>query len=419
MNKHSAYRFLEKLAFERVSGSEKELEAAHLLVDECRSMGVDAVIEPFSIPAPAVTDVRLEITSPIQQEIYCTGVGRTGQTPEEGIEAPFVYIYGGEDEYITDVRGKIVLSTGGMKPELRKKLVEAGALGYITTWGGYYDDETMKTQVPHRFARLPKDDTSNFPGVMINLYTAKQLLQAHPETVRLVLRQDKDAKGESRNVVAEIRGTQKPEEVVLFSAHYDSVEFSNGAWDNGTGSFTIMEILRYYAANPPKRTVRFVWCGSEEIGLMGSWAYCKQHADELKNIILNINFDMTGVLMGNNGMFGSCDKSVIDYGVFMGKVHGIHFQTRMGLMPSDSTSFACSDVPAMSFGTMTPKGGAEIHSRRDTIDNVDPDELDQICAFATAFSAEIVNAKINVVPRALPKEVTDEKEKMKTLLGLE
>ena len=73
----------------------------------------------------------------------------------------------------------------------------------------------------------------------------------------------------------------------------------------------------------------------------------------------------------------------------------------------------------MSFGTMTPKGGAEIHSRRDTIDNVDPDELDQICAFATAFSAEIVNAKINVVPRALPKEVTDEKEKMKTLLGLE
>ena len=277
----------------------------------------------------------------------------------------------------------------------------------------------MKTQVPHRFARLPKDDTSNFPGVMINLYTAKQLLQAHPETVRLVLRQDGDVMGESRNVVAEIKGTQKPEEVVLFSAHYDSVEFSDGAWDNGTGSVTIMEILRFYAANPPKRTVRVVWCCSEEIGLMGAWAYCKQHADELKNIILNINFDMTGVLMGNNGMFGSCDKSVIDYGVFMGKVHGIHFQTRMGLMPSDSTSFACSDVPAMSFGTMTPKGGAEIHSRRDTIDNVDPDELDQICAFSTAFSAEIVNAKINVVPRTLPKEVTDEKEKMKTLLGLE
>ena len=79
MNKHSAYRFLEKLAFERVSGSEKELEAAHLLVDECRSLGVDAVIEPFSIPAPSVTDVRLEITSPVHQEIYCTGVGRTGQ----------------------------------------------------------------------------------------------------------------------------------------------------------------------------------------------------------------------------------------------------------------------------------------------------------------------------------------------------
>ncbi|MGM9942012.1 MAG: M28 family peptidase [Bulleidia sp.] len=418
MEKHNAYHFLEKLAFERVSGSEKELEAAHLIIEECASAGVSAKIESFAIPAPKVTDVKLEITSPITKEIYCTGLGKSGQTPEEGIEAPFVYIHGGEDEYIADVKGKIVLSTGGMKQELRQKLVEAGAVGYITTWGGYYDDEIMITQVPHRFVRLSKDDTSSFPGVMINLRTARELLQAHPETVRIVLRQNGDAEGESRNVVAEIRGTEKPEEVVLFSAHYDSVEFSNGAWDNGTGSVTIMEILRYYAANPPKRTVRFVWCGSEEIGLLGSWAYCTQHSDELKNIILNINFDMTGVIMANNCLFGSCDRSIIDHGIFMGKVKGIHFQSRMGLMPSDSTSFAINDVPAMSFGTMTPKGGAEIHSRRDVIDNVDPDELDTICAFACEFSSDIVNAVVNVVPRQLPKEALDEKEKMKKMLGL-
>lgn len=418
MEKHSAYRFLERLAFERVSGTDKELEAAHLIADECKAMGVEAVIESFEIPAPEVTSVSLTMTSPETREILCTGVGKSGETPEEGIEAPFVYIYNGEDEYITDVKGKIVLTTGGMRAELRKKLVEAGALGYITTWGGYYDDEIMKTQLPHRFARLPEDDTSNFPGVMINLGTAKELLQAHPETVRMVLRQDAKATGESRNVIAEIKGTRKPEEVVLFSAHYDSVEFSNGAWDNGTGSVTIMEILRYYVANPPERTVRFVWCGSEEIGLMGSWNYCKDHKEELKDIILNINFDMTGVLMAKNALFGSCDKSVIDFGVFLGKSRGIHFETKMGLMPSDSTSFAVSEVPAMSFGTMTPKGGAEIHSRRDVIDNVDADELDTICAFATEFSTNIVNAKTNVVPRELPKEVTDEKEKMTKLLGL-
>ena len=418
MKKHRAYETLKRLAFERVSGTEKELEAAHLLVKECAEMGITAAIEPFEVPAPEITKVSLQVTSPSEEEIYCTGIGKSGQTPEEGIEAPLLYIYNGEDEYLSDVRGKIVLTTGGMPQDLRKKLLEGGALGYISTWGGYYDDAIMQTQVPHRFARLASDDKGNLPGVMMNLNTAKKLLQSHPEKVKMILRQNPDTVSESRNVVAEIKGTEKPEEVVLFSAHYDSVEFSDGAWDNGSGSVTILELCHYFHENPPKRTVRFVWCGSEEIGLMGSWNYCKQHKDELKNIILNINFDMTGVIMAKNIVFGSCDHSVIDHAVYEGKIKGIHFGSRLGLMPSDSTSFALNDVPAMSFGTDVPRGGAEIHCRRDTMDNMDPDELDTIVEFVCSFADDIVNAVINVVPRELPKEAIDEKEKMQKMLGL-
>lgn len=418
MEKYRAYETLKRLAFERVSGTDKELEAAHLLVDECAKMGVKAEIEPFEVPAPEVTKVSFEVTAPFSETIYCTGIGKSGETPEEGIEAPLLYIYNGEDEYLSDVKGKIVLSTGGMPQDLRKKLVEGGALGYISTWGGYYDDEIMQTQVPHRFARLAKDDTSNLPGVMMNLNTAKKLLQSHPEKVKMVLRQNPDVTSESRNVVAEIKGSEFPEEVVLFSAHFDSVEFSNGAWDNGSGSVTILELCHYFAENPPKRTVRFVWCGSEEIGLMGSWAYCKQHKEELKDIILNMNFDMTGVIMAKNMVFGSCDKSLIDHAVYEGKIKGIHFDSRMGLMPSDSTSFAINDVPAMSFGTGTPRGGAEIHCRRDTMDNIDADELDKIVAFVCDFADDVVNAAMNIVPRTLPEEAVKEKEKMQKMLGL-
>lgn len=418
MEKHRAYETLKRLAFERVSGTYKELEAAHLLIDECSKMGVKAEIEPFEVPAPEVTEVSFEVTEPFSEKIYCTGIGKSGETPEEGIEAPLLYIYNGEDEYLSDVKGKIVMSTGGMPQELRKKLVEGGALGYITTWGGYYDDEIMQTQVPHRFARLAKDDTSNLPGVMMNLNTAKKLLQSHPEKVKMILRQNAGATAESRNVVAEIKGSEKPEEIVLFSAHFDSVEFSNGAWDNGSGSITILELCHHFVENPPKRTVRFVWCGSEEIGLMGSWAYCKQHKDELKDIILNINFDMTGVIMAKNMVFGSCDKSLIDHAVYEGKIKGIHFDSKMGLMPSDSTSFAINDVPAMSFGTNTPRGGAEIHCRRDTMDNIDADELDKIVAFVCDYADDVVNAAMNIVPRALPEEATKAKEKMQKMLGL-
>lgn len=144
-----------------------------------------------------------------------------------------------------------------------------------------------------------------------------------------------------------------------------------------------------------------------------------QHKEELKNTVLDINFDMTGVVMAKNMVFGFCDRQLIDHVVYEGKIRGIHFGSQMGLMPSDSTSFAIQGVPSMSFGTDTPRGGAEIHRRRDTMENMHPEELDIIISFVCHFAEEIANASMNVVPRELPKEVMDEKEKMQKMFGLE
>lgn len=414
--KDRAWDTLNRLAFNRVSGSEDELKAAQLILSECEKAGVPASIESFEIPEPTVHTVKLEMTKPYTKEFYCTGQGRSGNTPDEGICGPLVWIGDGKEENITDVKGKIVMATG-MSGELRKKMVERGAIGYIVTWGGFFDDEIMKTQVPHRFARFGKDDTSNFPGVMMNLYTAEQLLKEHPEEVRIILKQDGDTKGTSRNVVATIEGTELPNEQVVFCAHFDSVEFSDGAWDNATGSITIMELMHYFKANPPKRTVKFVWCGSEEIGLLGSWNYCEMHKDELDKIILNINFDMTGAIMGTSMIFGSCHKSLIDRAIYKGKVDGYHLDSHMGLMSSDSTSFALHGVPAMSFGTRSPRGGAEIHSRRDIMEHLCPDTFIRLVEFVAEYSSEIINAKINIVPRELPKEAKDQEAFMKSRLG--
>lgn len=415
--KDRAWDTLNRLAFNRNSGSEDELKAAHLILSECEKAGVPAQIESFEISQPTVHKVKLEITKPYVKEYYCTGQGRSGNTPDEGICGPLVYIGAGTDEEIADIAGKIVMTTG-MNAELRKKCVAKGAIGYIVTWGGIYDDEIMISQVPHRDARISPDDESNFPGVMMNLYTAQQLLKEHPEEVRIILNQDPTTKGESRNVVATIEGTDLKDEQVVFCAHYDSVEFSDGAWDNATGSITIMELMHYFNENKPRRTVKFVWCGSEEIGLVGSWNYCEMHKDELEKVILNINFDMTGVIMGTTGIFGSAHKSLIDRAVYMGKVEGYHLNSHMGLMSSDSTSFALHGVPAISFGSMSPRGGAEIHSRRDTMDNLDPDNFIKLVDFVSRYSSEIVNATVNVVPRELPKEAKDQEKFMRSRLGL-
>ncbi len=91
----------------------------------------------------------------------------------------------------------------------------------------------------------------------------------------------------------------------------------------------------------------------------------------------------------------------------------------MGLASTDSTSFALHDVPSMSFGTRTPRGGAEIDSRRDTMKHLDPDTFIRLCEFVADFASEIINSSVNVVPATLPKEVLDQKEAMIKRLGFD
>lgn len=419
MDKKRAFKVLNKLAFERVSATEKELEAAYLIEKECQKIGVDVQIEPFDVPFPEVTKAMLKVTKPVEKEIYCTGLGRSGTTSDEGICGPLVYIHGGQDEYIQDIKGKIVLLTGRLSSDLRKKLVKKGALGYIVTWGGFYDDEIMKTQLPHRCTTVAKDDNSNFPGVMVHLSCAEALIKDKTEEVCIVLKQDMEAVRTSRNVVATIEGTDLKDEMVVFSAHYDSVEFSSGAWDNATGSVTLLELCHYYQEHQPRRTVKFVWCGSEEIDLNGSYAFCEQHKEDLDKMILNINFDMTGVLFGEDSVFGSVDKSIVDRCTYLAKVKGHCLISRgIGMPSTDATSFVLHKVPAISFGTGSVRNGATIHSRRDTMEHLDEDRFIELCEFAAIFSEEIINASINVVPRDLPKEVTDKEEYWKKDLGL-
>lgn len=419
MDKRRAFEVLNRLAFERVSATEKELEAAHLIEAECQKMGVDVQIESFDVPFPEVTEARLEIIAPEKQEILCTGHGNSGTTTAEGIVGPLAYIHAGQDEYLQDITGKICLLTGRMSSDLRKKLVAKGAIGYIVTWGGLFDDEIMKTQLPHRKATVAKDDHSNLPGVMIHLSAAEELVKKAPEQLRIVLKQDVHAVRQSRNVVATIPGTDRANEQVVFSAHYDSVEFSNGAWDNATGSVTLLELCHHYLEHRPRRTVRFVWCGSEEIDLNGSYAFCEMHQAELPQIIFNINFDMTGVLFGEDSVFGSVQPGIVERCLYLAKVKGHCLISRgIGMPSTDATSFVLHHIPAISFGTGAVRNGAVIHNRRDTMDRLDPDRFIEMCEFAAVFSDEIINASVNVIPSELPKEVTDKEEYWKKDLGL-
>lgn len=410
--KDRAFEILKRLSVPRIAGTPGELEAAELLKAECEKIGIPAVIESFEIDMPEVHEAKLTVTKPETCAINCIGIGRSGVTPDEGISGPMLYVEDGMEANLLDAKGKILLLSGPAKPEVLERMRKSGALGYIACHGSIYDPEEMIPEIRTRNERRkPEEKDINFPGVVIHITDAQKLLRMGVEEVNIVLKQDGDKKGTSHNVIATIEGTEKPDEIIAFSAHYDSVIYGTGAWDNGTGSITIMEIMHHFAKHAPKRTLKFVWCGSEEIGICGAKAYCKDHKDELDKHLFNINVDMTGVLLGYEKAVFSCDEMVAKHVDFMGRVEGFPIVTEMDLYPSDSTAFARAGVPAMTFARLAPRGGAEIHSRRDIFEVLDPTAFIRTVEFMVKFSEEIVNAKVFPVPREFPKELKEKIEK--------
>lgn len=101
--------------------------------------------------------------------------------------------------------------------------------------------------------------------------------------------------GTARNVIADLRGSERPEEVVLAGAHLDCWDVAQGATDNGLGVAIVLEMARVLALAPrrPRRTLRFALWAAEEVGLYGSWNYASRHQAHLSEMAAVMNFDMT------------------------------------------------------------------------------------------------------------------------------
>jgi len=413
MDKMRAWKLLEDISFVRIAGSEEELKAANILKDFCEAAGVPAVIEDFEVDVVNIKKATLEVLEPEYCAYPVIGIGKTANTPEEGIEGGFKYIEDAYDANLTDVAGKIVLLQGRGKPDLYKTLQKKGALGYISLGGNMYEDESIKKELRPMNA-FGKENP--LPGLRIHISDAEKLVRSKPTKVRIVLDAE-TSKATSHNVVATIEGTDLKDEIIAFSAHFDSVPYSKGSWDNGTGSVAIAELMHYFKEKGSRRTLKFVWCGAEEIGLIGSREYCKAHKDELENYIFNINFDMTAVTIGYEHCCCSTSEDTLHAIEFLAKLNNYPVKTELGTYSSDSTSFAGAGVPACTFARLQAMGGAQIHNHNDTMEHIDPDSFMITQNFAALFAEQIANAPVNPIPRKLADKVTEKLEEMKKRLA--
>ena len=380
-------------AYVRMGGSEEERKAATYLREKASAFG-EAKVVSFAVPMANLEEaVLLADGGSIPCKGYlCAGSGE--------VEAPFYYLRGTDPWSLSQCRGRIVMVDGYLGYWLYQDLLENGAVGFIT-----YDGNANYTDrdIDQRELRSFVHKGNRIPGVNINAKDAIELIQKGVTTAKIVLKQE-EYTGESRNVILDLPG--ETEEYIALTAHYDSTSLSQGAYDNMSGSVGILGIAEYFASHPHRYGLRFIWCGSEERGLLGSKAYC---ADEeaLKNCVLNINLDMIGCIMGKFIYCVTGEEKLCHYISYMASELGFAIDGRQDVYSSDSTPFADKGVPAVSFARIAPQNTATIHNSYDTIAVMKGGQMVEDIGFLVAFTDRMANAKRCPVARSIPDNMKE------------
>jgi carboxypeptidase Q len=206
------------------------------------------------------------------------------------------------------------------------------------------------------------------------------------------------------NTVAEIRGTEKPDEVVIVGGHLDSWDLATGATDNGTGSMAVLSAARSLQklGVKPKRTIRFVLFTGEEQGLNGSRAYVKAHQDQLGKISAVLVHDtgtgkvLTIGTMGNYAARESLDRAL--YPLAKAKEIGLAEPSLRTEGGSDHVPFDDAGVPGFWCIQDNADYDKTHHSQADTIDRVRWDDLTEGAQVLAVFAYNVAQAP-DLIPR--------------------
>ena len=394
MNKKTVREILKNTDYIRVSGSAEEKQAAAYLRSLCEKLGVSAYQEPFDVD---VAEIREAVLTADGREIPCKGYKLCGSG---SVEAPLCYLPNTDPASLSLAKGKIVLLDTGITYWVYQDLLDAGAVGFITYDGDvHYPDRDIDQKMLRPYVSKGR----KVPCVNINAKDAFRLVQSAPETVSIRVEQTESA-GTSQNVIAEIPG--RTDEWIVLSAHYDSTPLSRGAYDNMSGCIGLLGIMEALRGKAPLRYgLRFVFCGSEEVGLLGSKAYTASHEAELEKIALDINLDMIGTYMGRFIACISAENKLLHYLEYLCAQRGWGLHARQDVYSSDSTPFADKGVPALSFARIAPKSQATIHNRYDTRVLLSEDQLIADIGFLSDFTLGMADAVKCPVSREIPEDI--------------
>ncbi len=303
----TAYRRLAYLSDHignRLSGSAQLEEAIRWAQSEMKRDRLDNVrAEKVLVPHWVRGAEGVELLEPVRRRLPMLGLGNSVGTPPEGITADVTVVHSFDElESLGErVRGRIVLynvpfTTYGETVQYRgsgaSRAAKYGAVAALVRSVG-----PVSLQTPHTGALRYDDAQPQIPAAALTIEGAETLdrMQARGERIQLRLRMDAKflPDAESANVIAELKGRDQPEEVVVVGGHLDSWDVGTGSTDDGGGCIAAWEAVRLLKVLNlrPRRTIRVVLFTNEENGLRGGNGYRDAHKNELAKHLLAIESD--------------------------------------------------------------------------------------------------------------------------------
>jgi carboxypeptidase Q len=307
LSSDAAYRrlsFLTDRIGHRLSGSDSLRRAVEWAVAEMKRDGLENVrAEKVMVPHWVRGEEELEMVEPVRRPLPMLGLGNSTGTPAGGVTAESVVVrsFAELDALGERVRGKIVVynvpfTTYGQTVQYRgagaSRAARYGALAALVR-----SVTPVSLQSPHTGALRYAEDQPQIPAAAVSVETAELLQRMQERGDRPVLRLRMGAHflpdAESANVVGELKGSSRPNEVVVIGGHLDSWDVGQGAHDDGGGCVAAWEAIRLLKelGLRPRRTVRVVLWTNEENGLRGGNAYRDAHREELKDHVLAVETD--------------------------------------------------------------------------------------------------------------------------------
>jgi carboxypeptidase Q len=388
----------------RLSGSSSLEAAIDWILTEMKRDGLDNVRgEPVMVPHWERGAESATLLRPLRMQLALLGLGGSVATPARGITAPVLVVSSFDDlqSRSAEARGKIVLFDVPFttyRETVRYRVQGASAAARVGAVASLVRSiAPFSIRSPHTGVMRYDSSAPRIPAAAVSLEDAQllQRMQARGDSMvlNLVLRSRSLPDARSRNVVAEIRGRERPEEVVVLGGHIDSWDVGQGAVDDGGGSVAAWEAVRLIRrlGLQPRRTIRVVLWTNEENGGRGALAYRDAHAAELTRHVAAMESD--------NGTFSPRGfrysgpaaglERVREIGALLESIQAGQVQQEYESPEADIAPLVERGVPGLGLDVERSRYFWFHHSEGDTLDKVDPAELGR-CVAALAVMAYVL-----------------------------